>query len=116
MNIDYPVITIGNETAQPFVQKYPFYTGTKVNILKPKHKKNSDYLLYFIATSLNQHKKKYSYSYTINSTRLAKQIIKLPVDKEGQLDYKYMKEFIQIQEIKEQYKIIEFYKKNIASY
>ena len=32
---EYPVITIGNETAQAFVQVYPFFTGTKVNILAP---------------------------------------------------------------------------------
>lgn len=46
LNVDTPVITIGNETAEPFVQTYPFFTGTKVNILIPKNNKmNKDILL-----------------------------------------------------------------------
>jgi len=66
LNTDYPVLTIGNETAEPFIQYYPFFTGTKVNILKPKQKL-SVFVLSFIAVSLKQHKSKYSYSFTINS-------------------------------------------------
>ena len=85
----FPVITIGNETAQPFVQEYPFFTGTKVNILSPKVQCNA-YALRFVATSLQQHKSKYSYSYTINSSRLKKQIILLPVDADGNPDWAFM--------------------------
>ena len=87
------VITIGNETAEPFVQSYSFYTGTKVNILIPK-KPTNKYVLLFIAQSLKMHKSKYSYSYTINSTRLKKQAILLPMDATGNIDYKYMENYI----------------------
>lgn len=93
MNLEYPVITIGNETAKPFVQTYPFFTGTKVNIMKPKFKANK-YILFFISQSLEQHKNKYSYSYTINSTRLKEQIILLPVNQENEPDYEYMEQYI----------------------
>jgi len=99
LNKDFPVITIGNETAEPFVQSFPFYTGTKVNILKPKASL-SRYTLSFIAESLKKHKIKYSYSFTINSTRLKRQKILLPTDKKGQPDYDYMENYIKRLEYK----------------
>lgn len=93
LNISNPVITIGNETAEPFVQTFNFFTGTKVNILKPRQTM-SKYVLAFICTSLRQHKAKYSYSFTINSTRLRKQKVLLPLTIKGQLDYDYMENYI----------------------
>ena len=89
----YPTITIGNETAKPYVQMFPFFTGTKVNILLPKTT-ISKLSLFFIARSLEMHKEKYSYSFTINSTRLKKQIIKLPITPNGEPDYAFMENFI----------------------
>lgn len=92
--IETPVITIGNETAKAFVQEESFFTGTKVNILTPKFKSSKD-ILFFIATLMTfAFKKKYSYSYTINSTKLKSEIIKLPVDSKGNPDWKYMKNYI----------------------
>ena len=93
LNKQYPVITIGNETAKPYVQVFPFYTGTKVNILKPKQCMNK-YVLFFICQSLKMNKEKYSYSFTINSTRLKKQNILLPVNKNNEIDYAYMENYI----------------------
>lgn len=91
----YPVITIGNETAQPFVQVYPFFTGTKVNILIPKESIARDlYTLQFIAVSLAQHKGKYSYSYTINSSRLREQVVLLPVQSDGTPDWAFMEVYM----------------------
>lgn len=90
---NYPVITIGNETAQPCVQQYPFYTGTKVNVLTPI-KDLSENILFFISTCLRQQKSKYSYSFTINSTRLKKQTIMLPVNGKEEPDYEYMEQYI----------------------
>jgi hypothetical protein len=78
LNSDYPVITIGNETCEPFVQVYPFYTGTKVNILTHKMPLSANALM-CVAQSLKMHKAKYSYSFTINSTRLRK-MGRVPVD------------------------------------
>ena len=108
LNKDYPVITIGNETAEPFVQVYPFFTGTKVNILKPKQPLNAS-ILAFIATSLKKHKSKYSYSFTINSTRLKKQNILLPVDLDGNPDWQFMEDFIKQKEAAQTEKLITYY-------
>lgn len=93
LNVKFPVITVGNETAQPYVQNFPFFTGTKVNILSPK-KSLSRFTLMFIAQSLRVHKEKYSYSFTMNSTRLRKQPIMLPVDDSGAPDFEYMEAFV----------------------
>jgi hypothetical protein len=103
-NTDKPVITIGNETAEPFVHDYSFFTGTKVNILTPK-KSISKSTLLFIAQSLKKHKSKYSYSYTINSTRLKRQKILLPINPQGEPDYTFMEQYMWQ---KEQEKIEQF--------
>lgn len=96
LNTKVPVITIGNETAEPYVQVFPFFTGTKVNILKPKIPLSKNTLL-FIARSLKMHKVKYSYSFTINSTRLRKQTVLLPVRDDGKPDYAYMEQYVKYQ-------------------
>lgn len=101
---DYPVITIGNETAEPFVQIYHFFTGTKVNILIPKQEITKHALL-FIAQALKQHKSKYSYSFTINSTRLKRQIIQLPINNSGNPNYAFMEHYMRQ---KEQEKLAKF--------
>lgn len=89
-----PVITIGNETAMPFVQKTKeFFTGTKVNIMKSK-KEVSDNVLFFICQSIKQQRSKYSYTITINSTRLKRQKILLPVNSNYDPDYTYMEQYI----------------------
>ena len=107
LNSIYPVITIGNETAEPYVQEFPFFTGTKVNILLPKFKMDISILKY-IATSLRQHKGKYSYSFTINSTRLKKQNILLPADKNGNPDFPYMSDFVKKLELDKVQEVLEY--------
>lgn len=109
LNKDYPVITIGNETAEPFVQDFSFFTGTKVNILIPK-KVLSSTVLFFISTSLKAHKSKYSYSFTINSTRLKRQKILLPVNSMGEPDYDFMESYMKQKEAE----FLEKYKKYIS--
>ena len=92
-NEKFPVISIGNETANPYVQGYPFYTGTKVNILCPKMPL-SKYTLLFVVQSLRMLKNKYSYSFTVNSSRLKRQIVLLPVNASGQPDWDYMEQYV----------------------
>lgn len=107
LNVEKPVITIGNETAEPFVQTYEFFTGTKVNILIPKEKLSA-YSLKFIATSLRMHKSKYSYSFTINSTRLRKQKILLPINEKKEPDYEYMENYIKRLELEKIKKYLDY--------
>lgn len=88
-----PVITIGNETAKPFVQTAPFYTGTKVNILKPLVDMDNR-ALHFIARCIEVNKERYSYSYSANSTRINEQKILLPVTEAGELNITFMVETV----------------------
>ncbi|WP_399630880.1 restriction endonuclease subunit S [Sporosarcina sp. SG10008] len=87
-----PVITIGNETSKPFVQEFHFFTGTKVNICIPKLDLKRNHLLY-VATMIENATKMFSYSYTINSTRLKNLIILLPI-KEQEPDWGYMDTYV----------------------
>ena len=93
LNTKYPVITIGNETAEPFVHTYPFYTGTNINILSPKTSASRQALI-FVSVCFKLHKSKYSYGYAASSTRLKNQRIQLPVDDNGQPDYDFMERYI----------------------
>ncbi|AIY04046.1 hypothetical protein Plano_0081 [Planococcus sp. PAMC 21323] len=93
LNEDFPVITIGNETAKPFLQNYPFYTGTKVNCLRPKEEL-SEYALLFFIRCLENVCKKYSYSFTINSTRLKKQKVLLPINDDNEPDWEFMSNYM----------------------
>lgn len=113
LNSFHPVITIGNETAEPFVQNYPFFTGTKVNILAPKTLLSKD-TLQFICMSLKMHKSKYSYSYTINSSRLKNQKILLPIDGNDKPDYDFMEQYMCLKEKEKSYVYINFIKKRIS--
>ena len=81
-----------------------------IQILEAREKL-SDEVLYFIATSLHQNKKKYSYSYTINSTKLKKQKILLPINRENKPDYEYMKQYIKNLMIKKYNEYLEHQKK-----
>jgi hypothetical protein len=111
LNNDFPVITIGNETAEPFVQEFPFFTGTKVNILIPKNFLSSK-MLFFIVTSLKAHKSKYSYSFTINSTRLKRQKILLPVNSKNEPDYAFMENYMKQKETD----FLEKYEKQLSNF
>ena len=93
LNVDFPVITVGAETAAPFVQNFPFFTGTNVNILSSKVSV-SEYSLMFIVQAIKMQSIKYSYGYAMNSTRLEKQPILLPATDDGTPDLDYMENYI----------------------
>ena len=97
LNTKAPVITIGNETAAPFVHTYPFYTGTNINILQPRAHASRNALI-FIAECFRTQKSKYSYGYAASSTRLKRQRIQLPIDEHGQPDYIFMEKFMRSHE------------------
>ena len=69
----------------------------------------NQYTYLFLKQCILQQKIKYAYGYKFNAHRMRRQKIVLPVDEKGQPNYQYMKEFMQIQEIKEQYKVLDFH-------
>ncbi|MGI6392011.1 MAG: restriction endonuclease subunit S [Candidatus Izemoplasmatales bacterium] len=64
----------------------------------------------FLKTCIDKSKgEKFGYGYKFSQFRINRQIISLPVDKNGEPDYAYMNKYILIQQIKEQYKVINYY-------
>ncbi len=92
LNEDFPVITVGAETAAPFIQEFPFFTGIKVNILSPKNKL-SKYGLLFIVQSMKMQQRNYNYAFALISSRVKQQKILLPVNDAGEPDFAYMEAF-----------------------
>ena len=67
----------------------------------------------FLKQAILKQKEKYAYGYKFNASRMNRQKILLPVNKSGNVDFDYMKKYMQIEEIKQSYKIIEHFKRTI---
>lgn len=78
--------------------------------LKEKVARNK-YCYLFLKSSVLKQKVKYTYGYKFNAERMKRQKILLPIDNRDEIDYDFMKKFMVIQEIKECYKIIDYYTK-----
>lgn len=74
---------------------------------------SNKYTYLFLKQMILLQKKKYTYGYKFNSNRMNRQKIFFPVNKLGKPDYSYMKKYMQIEEIKQAYKIIDYYIKSI---
>lgn len=70
--------------------------------------KNNKYTLLFLKTMLNMQKIKYAYGYKFNSTRMKKQIIKLPIDGNGEPEWGFMEQYMKRQENRILERLIEF--------
>ena len=90
--IDGNCITIGAEGKYAFYQMENFVTGVKVYTLR--HDRLNKYNAMFICTILNQEFQKYSYGRARIIELIKSEKIKLPVDREGQIDWKYMENYI----------------------
>jgi len=86
-------ITIGAEGFKAFYQNQDFITGNKVNILYNKYLNEFSGL--FLCAVLNlEIGKKFSYGRGLVKSRLENLIIKLPVDRKGNPDWKFMEDYI----------------------
>lgn len=68
------------------------------------------YTYLFLKQAILQQKVKYAYGYKFNAGRMKRQKIMLPVKEDGTADYDYMRQYIQIEEIKQSYKILDYYR------
>lgn len=96
-----------------FYHPYPalFGNDTRKLVQKNKNKYNS----IFMTRCLINQKEKYGYGYKMGTERLKRQKLLLPVNKLGKPDYSYMKKYMQIEEIKQAYKIVDYYIKSIQA-
>ena len=78
-------------------QNKPSFIGDKAKALIPKFKYNK-YILLFFKTLLNKLKENYNYSNGIKTEEYKNRIINLPVDEDGNPDWKYMESYIRERE------------------
>jgi len=85
-------ITIGAEGRVAFYQSKDFVTGVKVYVLR--HGALNQYNGLFICTVLNVSLYKYNYGHARILKKIKKEIIKLPVNKDGHPDWDFMEYYI----------------------
>lgn len=83
----------GSKTGYVAYHEYGFNANADCGILKPKFSMNK-YIGIFISTVMKQFSFKYLYGRKLTKGRLAEEIIKLPVTENGEIDFKYMEEYI----------------------
>lgn len=74
------------------------------------------YTYLFLKQCILQQKVKYAYGYKFNATRMKRQKIVMPVDKDGTPNYSYMKEYMQIQEIRHMYSVVKYQKEQFLEF
>ena len=91
-----------------FYHDYPALYGNDTRKLIPKFK--DKYISLFLTCVITLQKEKYGYGYKMGTARLKRQKIMLPCDTNGNPDFAYMRKYMQIEEIKNQYQIIAYYR------
>ena len=108
-SLDSNVLGVNN-----FYHPYEAVFSDDVKRLHWKDKeKGNKYTYLFLKQAILKQKEKYAYGYKFNASRMNRQKILLPVNKSGNVDFDYMKKYMQIEEIKQSYKIIEHFKRTI---
>lgn len=72
----------------------PFSFVASDHITKLENKDFNEFIYLFIASITERLKEKYSFNREINDTRIQREKILLPIDKNGQPDYDYMENYI----------------------
>ncbi|EOW6271750.1 restriction endonuclease subunit S [Campylobacter upsaliensis] len=85
-------ISIGGEGIYAFYQKEDFATGT--NICTLRNEKLNQYVALFVCAVLNHEVYRYSYGRARNLGRVENEIIKLPINHKGELDFDFMENYI----------------------
>lgn len=93
-----------------FYHEYKALYGNDTRKLIPKYR--NKYVSLFLTSVITKQKEKYGYGYKMGTGRLRRQKILLPIDGLGHIDFDYMKKYMQVKEIKEQYKILNYYQSN----
>ena len=86
-------ITIGAETGVAFYQPNDFVAGNKIYRLSREGLGEKEYL--YLATILNQHTKDYSYSNARIPEKIKLEKISLPVDENGNINWQFMRDYIE---------------------
>ncbi len=85
-------LTIGAEGIYAFYQFEPFATGNKVYQLRKTNM--NTYIGLFLSTLLNLEDFRYSYGRARIMNKLKEEVVKLPVDENGNPDWQFMEDYI----------------------
>ena len=89
-------ISFGQDTATMWYQEKPYFTGDKIKILAPKFEEFKKENAHFIITAMSKPFQKFSWGASSFSEKvISSQKIKLPVDKNGEIDFNYMENLTQ---------------------
>lgn len=83
----------GNGVAESYYQLNAYWALDSVNVLYPKFHLNP-YIAMFVTTITKQEKYRFNYGRKWHKDRMEKSKIKLPVDSEGNPDWKFMEDYI----------------------
>ena len=107
-------VNYNGSVVENFYHPYEAVFSDDVKRLHWKDKgKGNKYTYLFLKQAILQQKEKYAYGYKFNASRMNRQKILLPVNKSGDVDFDYMEKYMQIEEIKQSYKIIEHFKRTL---
>ena len=87
-------VNYNGSVVESFYHPYNAIFSDDVKRFHLKNKKDSKNLLLFFASTIYKQKQKYMYAYKFNSERMKRQFIMLPVNSDGEPDYKFMEDYI----------------------
>lgn len=86
-------VAYNGSVAETFYQPVPFWGTDDVNVLYPKFKL-TQHLAIFLVTIIRAEKYRFNYGRKWHLDRMKESIIKLPVDKKGGPDWRFMENYI----------------------
>lgn len=86
-------VNYNGSVAEAFFQPKPFWASDDVNVLYPKFEINSFTGMFFV-TLIKLEKYRFNYGRKWHVDRMKNSALRLPVDSEGQPDFRFMEEYI----------------------
>ena len=102
------VLTLANSgsVGSTFYQQFEFVASDHVTALKSENADKYAYL--FFSTVVKRLEDKYSFNRELNDTRIKREKVILPADKEGNPDFQYMSDFVKKLELDRVQEVIEY--------
>lgn len=102
------VLTLANSgsVGSTFYQQFEFVASDHVTALKSENADKYAYL--FLSTVVKRLEEKYSFNRGINDTRIKREKVILPADKQGNPDFQYMSDFVKKLELDKVQEVLEY--------
>lgn len=102
------VLTLANSgsVGSTFYQQFEFVASDHITALKSENADKYAYL--FLSTVVKRLEEKYSFNREINDTRIKREKLILPADKEGNPNFQYMSDFVKKLELDKAQEVLEY--------